>query len=180
VVLFLHTASHPTDERAEQLTARDIRVVEGEVATVEVTDDHLSGVRLCSGEVVARRALAIGPRFAARDALLGDLGARTAEHPLGIGFQVQADPTGQTAVPGIWVAGNVADVTAGVLQAAASGVSFKVRGPSERLEMTVNGSRVVEFPFAVPRMLVNNPELVRVVPISDRSMAELHGAPRRR
>src|SRR5258705_6931803 len=55
-------------------------------------------------------------------------------------------------------------------QAAAAGVSFKVRGPSERLEMTVNGSRVVEFPFAVPRMLVNNPELVRVVPISDRSI----------
>ena len=50
------------------------------------------------------------------------------------------------------------------------GVSFKVRGASERLEMTVNGSRVVEFPFAVPRMLVNNPDLVRVVPISDRSI----------
>jgi len=55
-------------------------------------------------------------------------------------------------------------------QAVAPGVSFKVRGASERLEMTVNGSRVVEFPFAVPRMLVNNPDLVRVVPISDRSI----------
>jgi pilus assembly protein CpaC len=55
-------------------------------------------------------------------------------------------------------------------QAGAPGVSFKVRGASERLEMIVNGSRVVEFPFAVPRMLVNNPELVRVVPISDRSI----------
>ena len=36
--------------------------------------------------------------------------------------------------------------------------------------MTVNASRVVEFPFAVPRMLVNNPDLVRVTPISDRSI----------
>jgi pilus assembly protein CpaC len=52
----------------------------------------------------------------------------------------------------------------------AVGVKFQVRGASERMEMTVNGSRVVEFPFAVPRMLVNNPELVRVVPISDRSI----------
>jgi len=55
-------------------------------------------------------------------------------------------------------------------QANAPGVSYKVRGASDRLEMTVNGSRVVEFPFAVPRMLVNNPDLVRVVPISDRSI----------
>jgi pilus assembly protein CpaC len=53
---------------------------------------------------------------------------------------------------------------------APSSVTFKVRGVAERLDMTVNGSRVVEFPFAVPRMLVNNPELVRVTPISDRSI----------
>ena len=36
--------------------------------------------------------------------------------------------------------------------------------------MTVNTSRVVEFPFDVPRMLVNNPDLVRVVPISPKSI----------
>lgn len=54
--------------------------------------------------------------------------------------------------------------------AAPSSVTFKVQSASERLEMTVNASRVVEFRFAVPRMLVNNPELVRVTPISDRSI----------
>ena len=36
--------------------------------------------------------------------------------------------------------------------------------------MTVNASRVVEFPFPVPKLLVNNPDLVRVTPISDRSI----------
>jgi pilus assembly protein CpaC len=51
-----------------------------------------------------------------------------------------------------------------------SGVKFQVRGPAERLEMTVNTSKVVEFPFDVPRMLVNNPEVVRVVPISSKSV----------
>lgn len=50
------------------------------------------------------------------------------------------------------------------------GIKFQVRGPAERLEMTVNTSRVVEFPFDVPRMLVNNPDLVRVVPISPKSV----------
>ena len=53
---------------------------------------------------------------------------------------------------------------------AASSITFKVRGPAERLEMTVNGSKVVEFPFDVPRMMVNNPEIVRVAPISSKSI----------
>jgi thioredoxin reductase len=45
------------------------------------------------------------------------------EHPLGIGRQVDADPSGFTGVPGVWVAGNVLDVTAGVMQSVASGVT---------------------------------------------------------
>lgn len=55
-------------------------------------------------------------------------------------------------------------------QPGGSNVRFQVRGAAERLEMTVNASRVVDFPFDVPRMLVNNPDLVRVVPISPRSI----------
>ena len=61
--------------------------------------------------------------FQARHALLDDLGVTVAEHPLGIGCQVAADATGLTAAAGVWVAGNVADVTAGVVQSAASGVT---------------------------------------------------------
>lgn len=53
---------------------------------------------------------------------------------------------------------------------AAPGVKFKVQGAAERLEMTVNTSRILEFEFDVPKMLVNNPDLVRVIPISPRSV----------
>ena len=53
-------------------------------------------------------------------------------------------------------------------QAPPAGVTFKVRGANERLEMVVNGSRVVEFPYEVPRMMVNNPDVIRVSPISSR------------
>jgi pilus assembly protein CpaC len=49
-------------------------------------------------------------------------------------------------------------------------VTFKVRGANDRLEITVNGSKVVEFPFEVPRMMVNNPEIIRVSPISSKSI----------
>jgi thioredoxin reductase (NADPH) len=123
LTLFLHTAPRPSDEQLEQLAARGVSVVEGEVAAVEVTDDRLRGVRLRSGDVIPCSALVVGPRFEARHALLDDLDVTVAEHPLGIGSQVQADPTGLTAAPGIWVAGNVADVTAGVMQSASSGVT---------------------------------------------------------
>jgi len=58
----------------------------------------------------------------------------------------------------------------GQVQPGPANVRFQVRGPAERLEMTVNASRVVDFPFDVPRMLVNNPDLVRVIPISPRSI----------
>jgi len=112
VILLQHTAPGPTDEQSEQLTARGVRVVAGEVAAVEVSDDRLSGVRLRSGQVVHRRAVVVAPRFESRHALLDDLDVVVTEHPLGIGCQVQADATGRTAAPGVWVAGNLADVTA--------------------------------------------------------------------
>jgi len=41
---------------------------------------------------------------------------------LGLGY-VPADPTGATAVPGVWVAGNVADLRAQVISAAAAGLN---------------------------------------------------------
>jgi hypothetical protein len=123
VALFRHTAPVPTDEQMEQLAARGISVIDGEVVAVEATDDRLSGVRLQSGQFIARDAVVVGPRFQARHALLDDLDVTDAGHPLGIGCQVQADATGLTAAFGIWVAGNVADVTAGVMQAASSGVT---------------------------------------------------------
>lgn len=55
-------------------------------------------------------------------------------------------------------------------QPLATGVKFQVKGAAEKLDMTVNTSRIVEFQFDVPKILVNNPELVRAVPISPRSI----------
>ncbi len=40
-----------------------------------------------------------------------------------IGSQIPADPTGATTVPGVWVAGNVADIRAQVITAAAAGLN---------------------------------------------------------
>jgi thioredoxin reductase len=123
VVLFQHTAPDPTEQRLAQLAARGIAVVHGEVEAIEVSDDRVARVRLASGEVHPREVIVVGPRFESRYELLDPLGVKIVEHPLGIGRQVEADPSGFTGVPGVWVAGNVLDVTAGVMQSAASGVT---------------------------------------------------------
>lgn len=122
VALFVHTAPRPTDEEAEELAARGIAVVEGEVASLEVVGDRLAGVRMSGGEVIARRIVVVMPRFVARTEMLAGLGLETTVHPLGVGEQVESDATGLTAVPGVWVAGNVADLMANVIGAAESGV----------------------------------------------------------
>ncbi|UNO38383.1 NAD(P)/FAD-dependent oxidoreductase [Streptomyces sp. MST-110588] len=123
VVLFEHTAPGLAEEERARLAARGVTVVPGEVEAIEVSGDSVVGVRLASGEVHPREVIVVGPRFESRLDLLVPLGVQVVEHPLGIGRQVQADPSGFTGVPGVWVAGNVLDVTAGVMQATASGVT---------------------------------------------------------
>ena len=122
VTLFQHTAPEPTDEEAEQLAARGIAVVEGEVASLDVHEDRLTGVRLQNGEVIPRSAVVVGPRFAARAEMIAGLGLATTAHPSGMGEHVEADAMGLTAVPGVWVAGNVTNPTAQVLGSANAGV----------------------------------------------------------
>ncbi|MGW7368693.1 NAD(P)/FAD-dependent oxidoreductase [Streptomyces sp. NPDC054841] len=123
VTLFRHTAGDLTDEQWEQLAARGIAVVDGEVVGLDIDDDRLSGVRLAAGTCVPVRALAVAPRFEARGELLSGLGPTSVEHPMGVGSYVESDASGFTGVAGVWVAGNVTDLLAGVAVAAASGVT---------------------------------------------------------
>jgi thioredoxin reductase len=122
VTVFLHTAGEPAEEQCEQLAARGIAMVDGEVVGLNVDDDRLTGVRLASGTCVPVWALAVAPRFEARGEVLSGLGLASVEHPLGVGSYVESDASGFTGVPGVWVAGNVTDLMAGVAVAAASGV----------------------------------------------------------
>lgn len=91
-----------------------------------MTDDELTGVRLVSGQVVARRAVVVAPRFCARGGLLAGLGLEPAEVQMGgvvMGTRIEADPTGVTAVRGVHVAGNVTDLHAQVVTSAAAGLA---------------------------------------------------------
>ena len=125
VTFFRHTGPELPEEEAAQLAALGIRMVDGEVVGLEVSDDRLTGVRLASGEVVPRAVLVVAPRFTANDQVLASLGLAATEQEMRghvMGSAVAADPTGATAVPGVWVAGNVSDMSAQVVVSAAAGM----------------------------------------------------------
>lgn len=120
-VLYFTHKTPPNGEQAEQLAACGIRVVAGEVASLEVVQDRLTGVRLRDGTVIDRDVLVVAPRMVARAGFLAGLGLRATEHPSGLGEHLSADPTGRTDVPGVWAAGNVTDLAAQVGASAAAG-----------------------------------------------------------
>jgi thioredoxin reductase len=125
ITLFLHTAPEPDEEQARQMRARGITVVTEKVAEVLAEalaeGGRLTGVRLTDGTVVARDTLVVAPRFLANAEPLPSLGLTATENDFG--SAVVAEPSGRTAVPGVWVAGNVTDQMAQVISAAAAGLN---------------------------------------------------------
>ncbi|MFD7441308.1 NAD(P)/FAD-dependent oxidoreductase [Streptomyces sp. NPDC059909] len=125
ITLFLHTAPEPGDEEYEQLGARGISVVSGEVTGLDLTGARLTGVALADGRLIPAQALVVAPRFAARAGVLSGLGLRTTELEMFgqvMGSHITAGATGATEVPGVWVAGNVTNLSDTVVGAAAAGV----------------------------------------------------------
>ncbi|MFE4497174.1 NAD(P)/FAD-dependent oxidoreductase [Streptomyces niveus] len=125
VTLFRHTTPDFDDEQYEQLAARDIAVVDGEVAALEVTADRLTGVTLAGGRVIPVSAVVVAPLFTARGGLLADLGAPAVDREMAgqvVGSHVPTDPAGATSVPGVWAAGNVADPAETVIGSAVAGL----------------------------------------------------------
>ena len=105
-----------TDEQRTQLSARVLEVAESTVVEVVVEDDRLCGIRLEDGRVIERAALFVPPRFIPNDDVLVQLGCAVDD----AGWVVRG-PSGATSVPGVWVAGNVANPKAQVITAAGEG-----------------------------------------------------------
>ncbi|MEU2253027.1 NAD(P)/FAD-dependent oxidoreductase [Nocardia xishanensis] len=144
-VTFFACATSPTREEAVQLAARGIRLVEGDVARLEIADDRITGVRLRDGTVIEREVVAVGSRMVARAGFLATLGLRPSEHPMG--EFIAADPTGRTEVSGVWAAGNVTDLAAQVGTAAAAGATA---GGHINADLVAEDTRnaVAAYPFS--------------------------------
>jgi thioredoxin reductase len=126
VFLLCHDVAAPAGAEAEWLVARGIQVIADAVAEVLTAADRLAAVRLASGEMLDLDALVVTPRYAARSDLLATLGIEPIAVELSgtiAGTQVPADGSGATSVPGLWVAGNVADLRGHAVIAAAAGLS---------------------------------------------------------
>ncbi|WP_082177773.1 NAD(P)/FAD-dependent oxidoreductase [Arthrobacter sp. RIT-PI-e] len=121
VTLFLNDTVTPTEEEWEKLAARSVRVVDGAVSSVDAVGGVLTGVTLHGGRAFELQALAVGTRMEARGHLLEPLGLTLEAHPSGMGSVIPPGPLGSTSVPGVHVAGNVSNLSAQVIVAAAEG-----------------------------------------------------------
>jgi thioredoxin reductase len=125
VTVLRHSGPELTDDQREQFAALGIAVIDGPVTSVEAGDSGLTGVRLADGSSVPLDALIVAPRMIANAELLLPLGLVPAEIRIDgqvVGTQVEADPSGATSVPGVWVAGNLAGIQAQVITSAAAGL----------------------------------------------------------
>ncbi len=126
VTLLQHTGPVPDDQQRKLLTARGITVTEGPVEEIEADASVLTGVRLPDGRHLPLNAVIVAPFMRARAELLEPLGLKPAEVRIGehaVGTYIESDPTGATVVPGVWVAGNLANIQAQVITSAAAGLT---------------------------------------------------------
>jgi thioredoxin reductase len=98
------------------LVARAIGVVEGPVGRLVVQDDRITAIEMTDGRRVPRQVLFVPPRLVPNHGVLTGVGCDLDEQ----GWVVTG-ANGTTSVPGLWVAGNVANARAQVITAAGEG-----------------------------------------------------------
>ena len=130
--LTLVTHDFDLDEDSRRmLGSAGVRVVEGRAAAVEVEDDAVIGLRLEDGSLVPASAITVATYMRARSEVLTSLGIDTVPHPSGMGEHVVIDEMLQTSVPGVYAAGNVTDLSAQVMGAAAAGTMAGARANAD-------------------------------------------------
>lgn len=122
VTLFKDPGKVLAAEEWELLEALGVDVVEASVTAVLGPAGSLRGVELSDGTQHELDALVVMPTFDVDVSCVKSLGLETQEHATGIGLHVPADEMGQSGVPGLWLAGNVANPMAQVIMAAADGL----------------------------------------------------------
>jgi len=121
VTMIVHDRLGLAADDRSRLAARGLQIEDCPVASVVIDDATVRGVRLDDGRLIESDAVVVAPRFVARTELLQALGITPVPAAMGTGEVIETDGRGATAIPGIYAAGNVADVSHQVLQAAAEG-----------------------------------------------------------
>ena len=134
VVFFTPPGSLTPLQRSE-LVARAIGIVEGTVKQVLVEKDQLSGVEMDDGRIIRRQAVFVPPRFVPHNDLLARIGCEMDDS----GWVVR-DGTGLTTIPGVWVAGNVANPRAQVITAAGEGSASAIAINADLIEEDIRNA----------------------------------------
>ena len=140
VTLFTHTAPALGDADREKLEALGVPIIDGVVTTLTVENDELTGVELAHGVTHPIDVLVIGARMRARSDVLESLGILATEHEMGVGTYLESAAGGATAVDGVWGAGNVTDLVAQVVVAAAAGMMVGAQVNAHLIEEEVRDS----------------------------------------
>ena len=121
LTVVIHDADGVDPAAVEMLAASGVSVIMEPVRQVTAGSGAPLSVELADGRLLAADAVFTGSRFHARAEVLAGLGIVTVPHASGLGDVVAVDPTGRTAVNGVFAAGNCTDPGLQVLSAAAHG-----------------------------------------------------------
>jgi len=122
VTYLRHDAPPLEPAQVEELAALGVEVVQARIDHLRRENGELRAAVPADGDEVSLDALAVAPRFVARAELYEQLGGSVATHPWG-GTFVPVQERGATDLPGVFVAGNTADLSAVVVAAMAAGVA---------------------------------------------------------
>ncbi len=122
LTLVLHDGVASDDPALDQFRAGGVDVVDRQVARlVDGDDGRLAAVELVDGTRLAADAVVVSTRMHPRLEPFSSIGLEATPHPAGFGELLEVDPTGRTAVEGVFAAGNVTDPSLQVLGSAAAG-----------------------------------------------------------
>lgn len=117
-----HDPSTLAEDQRTTLEALGIEVVDSAVQALDVHDDGaLHGITLSNGMVLDVDAAVVASSMHANAELYLRLGGHLAQNPMG--EYIATDQMGATDIPGVYAAGNVANLGAMILASAAAGVS---------------------------------------------------------
>jgi thioredoxin reductase/SAM-dependent methyltransferase len=122
LTIVVHDPLDAEHAKVDLLRSSGVEVVSERVARVVTgPDGRIAAVELADRRRIEADAVVVSPRFKARVEPFVLLGLRPAAHPSGLGDFVETDAIGETAVPGLYAAGNATDPSQQVSSAAADG-----------------------------------------------------------
>lgn len=120
VTFINHEPQKLSAENRELLSALEVEVIDSAVDKLQVNSSgQVQSLTLTDGSKREVQAVVVASKVSANAALYLELGGQLNENPMGT--YIDAEQTGATAVPGVYAAGNIANVGSMIGAAAAAG-----------------------------------------------------------